>query len=95
MPNLLPALDPGHLLNDNDWNSLAVSFRKGREITLERILGELALTASTVAIKSKAWNTDVIVQIRVEQHHPYLAWAQNFASVEDARKALRPKRRNQ
>ena len=89
MSNPFPALNAGHLLNDNDWNSLAVSLRKMREITLERTLGTLSLTASTQEVNAKSWDVAMVVQIRVEQHHPYLSWVQNFPSIEAARRALR------
>lgn len=85
----LPALNPGHLLSPNDWNSLAVSLRKMNEITLARSLGELSIVASTQSVNSKSWPVAMVIQIRVEQHHPYLSWIQTFESVEAAQRALR------
>ena len=85
----LTALSPGHLLSPNDWNSLSVSLRKMNEITLARSLGNLSVVASTQSISSKSWPVAMVIQIRVEQRHPYLSWIQTFESVEAAQRALR------
>lgn len=89
MKTEFPALKPRHLLSANDWNSLAVSLRKMNEITLTRTMGNVSLAASTQIINSKAWSSAMVVQIRVEQHHPYLYWVQTFDSIEAAQRALR------
>lgn len=71
------------LLSTKDYNVLASALRRGREITLERSLGAVHLTARTVPV-GPPWDVPMVLEIRVERH-PY-SWIQNFKSVEDARR---------
>ena len=75
------------MLNDNDWNSIAVSLRKMNEVTLWRELGSVKVTVST-NLANKAWSAAMLVGVRYERHNPYLSWNQWYESAETARNEL-------
>lgn len=73
------------IINENDWNSIRVSFRKMNEVILWRELGDIKITLSTVNA-NKAWNVAMLVSVEFQNSNYY--WRQHFDSVERARASL-------
>ena len=73
-----------NLFSANDFNQLKNAMQKHEEIVLQRTLGNLEMTAKTLPVTSP-WPVDMIVQVKKEQGN--VMWIQNFANIEDARRA--------
>ena len=73
-----------NLFSANDFDCLKTAMLKHEEIVLQRNLGALEMTAKTFRV-TPPWHVDMIVQIKKEQEN--VMWIQNFASIEDARRA--------
>lgn len=73
-----------NLLSANDFDHLKNAMLRHEEIVLERKLNGEKITARTFRVKPP-WQVDMIVQIRKERGN--VISIQNFADIEDARKA--------
>lgn len=70
-------------LSSNDFKMLGEAMRRNKEITLERTLYELVVTARTIPL-GLVWDRETGVQIRIQIGD--MIWLQTFDNIEEARK---------
>ena len=75
------------LMSENDWHSIEVSYRKGREIVLCRERpGIDRLEVRTESVSSRVWDTDMLVGVIYLRGG--MLTRQWLATVEEARAAV-------
>lgn len=75
------------LMSENDWRSVEVSYRKGREIVLYRERpGIEQLEVRTEAVSSRAWDTDMLIGVIYLRGG--ILTRQWLATVEEAKAAV-------
>jgi hypothetical protein len=74
-----------NLLSDNDFHVLRKAMVRGEEISLERTLEDVSVSAKTCCVAAP-WTVSMVLQIRMAKGK--FSWIQNFENVEEARRRL-------
>ena len=74
-----------NLLSDNDFQVLKTAMSRNEEVSMERTLEDVSVSAKTCRVAAP-WTVSMVLQIRMAKGQ--YSWTQNFENVEEAKHRL-------